>query len=325
MMDDSESGSTQRGDSSGCCISSRRRLDETAAAQDVAEPIGPGEADGMVLLSGGEFLMGSDDPQGYSADGEGPIRRVRLDPFWICRTAVSNSEFDAFVSATGYLTEAEKYGWSFVFAGLLRDSIPPTRAVTAAPWWRQIFGATWRHPEGMQSSVDDRLDHAVVHVSWNDARMYCRWAGMRLPTEAEWEYAARGCLVQRRYPWGDDLTPDGEHRMNVWQGRFPTLNTLDDGYLGTAPAHAFPPNGYGLHNMTGNVWEWCADWFSAAFHAHGSRRNPQGPRSGSHRVMRGGSYLCHASYCYRYRVAARSANTPDTSTGNLGFRCARDV
>ena len=241
------------------------------------------------------------------------------------RTAVSNAEFDAFVRTTGYVTEAEKYGWSFVFAGLLPDSIPPTRAVTAAPWWRQIYGASWRHPEGLESSVDDRLDHPVVHVSWNDARAYCRWAGARLPTEAEWEYAARGGLEQRRYPWGDELTPDGEHRMNVWQGRFPTLNTLDDGYLGTAPVHAFPPNGYGLHNMTGNVWEWCADWFSAAFHVHGSRRNPKGPRSGTHRVMRGGSYLCHASYCYRYRVAARSANTPDTSTGNLGFRCARDA
>ena len=325
MMDGSESGSTRHGDSSGCCIPSRGGPHEAAGAPDVAEPIGPGVADGMVLLPGGTFLMGSDDPQGYSADGEGPIRQVRVDPFWIGRTAVSNAEFDAFVRTTGYVTEAEKFGWSFVFAGLLLDSIPPTRAVTAAPWWRQIYGATWRHPEGMQSSVDDRLDHPVVHISWNDARVYCRWAEARLPTEAEWEYAARGGLEQRRYPWGDDLTPDGEHRMNVWQGRFPTLNTLDDGYLGTAPVHAFPSNGYGLHNMTGNVWEWCADWFSAAFHVHGSRRNPKGPLSGTHRVMRGGSYLCHASYCYRYRVAARSANTPDTSTGNLGFRCARDA
>jgi sulfatase modifying factor 1 len=325
MMDRSESGSTQHGDSLGCCMPSRGGSDEAAAVPDVAEPVGPGVADGMVLLPGRTFLMGSDDPQGYAADGEGPIRQVRVDPFWIGRTAVSNAEFDAFVRTTGYVTEAEKYGWSFVFAGLLLDSIPPTRAVTAAPWWRQIYGASWRHPEGLESSVDDRLDHPVVHVSWNDARMYCRWAGARLPTEAEWEYAARGGLEQRRYPWGDELTPDGEHRMNVWQGRFPTLNTLDDGYLGTAPVHAFPPNGYGLHNMTGNVWEWCADWFSAAFHVHGSRRNPKGPRSGTHRGLRGGSYLCHASYCYRHRVAARSANTPDSSTGNLGFRCARDA
>jgi formylglycine-generating enzyme len=279
----------------------------------------------MVLLPGGEFLMGTNDREGYPSDGEGPVRRITLKPFWIEATAVSNAQFDAFVRATGYVTEAERFGWSFVFGGLLPPDFPGTRAVAEARWWRQVHGACWRHPEGPQSHVMDRGGHPVVHVSWNDARSYCRWAGKRLPTEAEWEFAARGGLEQKRYPWGDELTPGGEHRMNVWQGRFPEQNTLEDGYLGTAPVDAFPPNGYGLYNMTGNVWEWCADWFHPTFHVTGPRRNPRGPRTGTHRVMRGGSYLCHKSYCYRYRVAARSANTPESSTGNLGMRCARDA
>jgi formylglycine-generating enzyme required for sulfatase activity len=269
--------------------------------------------------------MGTNEPTGYPADGEGPVRRIRLKPFWIDVHAVSVARFAAFVEATGYVTDAERYGWSFVFAGLLPDDFPPTRGVANAPWWRQVHGADWCHPEGPQSDASDRGSHPVVHVSWRDARAYCRWADTRLPTEAEWEYAARGGLEQKRFPWGDELTPGGEHRMNVWQGRFPTENTVEDGYYGTAPVDAFPPNGYGLYNMTGNAWEWCADWFSATFHARGPRKNPKGPPSGTHRVMRGGSYLCHHSYCYRYRVASRSANTPDSTTGNLGFRCARNA
>ena len=164
----------------------------------------------------------------------------------------------------------------------------------------------------------------MVHVSWDDAVAYCRWSGLRLATEAEWEYAARGGLVGMRFPWGNTLRPSGEHRMNVWQGRFPVQNTLADGYLGTAPAGAFAPNAFGIYNMTGNVWEWTADWFSTTWHRDGPRENPTGPSSGDRRALRGGSYLCHASYCYRYRVSARMANTPDTCTGNIGFRCARD-
>ncbi|MBV9602201.1 MAG: formylglycine-generating enzyme family protein [Chloroflexi bacterium] len=277
----------------------------------------------MVRLPGGTFLMGSDDPDTYPADGEGPVRPVRLDPFWIDATAVSNASFLTFVQTTGYVTDAEREGWSFVFHLLLPDDFPTTCAAAAAPWWRQVFGADWRHPEGPQSHVADRRNHPVVHVSWRDAAAYCRWAGKRLPTEAEWEYAARGGMDQRRFPWGDDLTPDGQHRMNVWQGTFPTLNTGDDGYVGTAPVDAYPPNGYGLFNMTGNVWEWCADWFSATFHLRSGRDNPSGPPDGDRKVMRGGSYLCHQSYCRRYRCAARSSNTPDSSTGNLGFRCVR--
>jgi len=257
-------------------------------------------------------------------DGEGPPHAIELAPFWIDACAVSNADFAAFVDETGRVTEAERFGWSFVFAGLLPDIFPDTRAVASAPWWRQVFGADWRHPDGPQSSLEGRMDHPVVHVSHDDALAFCAWAGKRLPTEAEWEYAARGGLERRAFPWGDDLEPGGKHRMNVWQGAFPGENTCADGWYGTAPVDAFPPNGYGLHNMTGNVWEWVADWFDAGYYARSPRRAPAGPDGGTHRVMRGGSYLCHESYCRRYRVAARSANTPDSSTGNLGMRCARD-
>jgi len=279
----------------------------------------------MVHLPGGEFLMGTDDQLGYPADGEGPIRPVSVKAFWIDPFVVSNARFSTFVEATGYVTEAERFGWSFVFVGLLPKNFPPTRGVAAAPWWRQVSGADWRHPEGPHSGLRDRLNYPVIHVSWHDALAYCQWAGLRLPTEAEWEYAARGGLVQKRYPWGDEREPGGKHRMNVWQGEFPIQNTKADGFMGTAPVDAFPPNDYGLYNMTGNVWEWCSDWFDPIYHVKGSRRNPKGPPFGAQKVMRGGSYLCHESYCFRYRVAARSSNTPDSSTGNLGFRCVRDV
>ena len=310
-----------------CCATASRGSAPGAAADALAAvaAVSPGSTDRMVLLPGGDFLMGTDSREGYRDDGENPVRKVRVRPFWIDTMVVSNARFAEFVDATGYVTEAERFGWSFVFAGFLPDDFPPTRAVAEAPWWRQVHGADWRRPEGPRSSIADRLDHPAVHVSWGDAAAYCVWADKRLPTEAEWEYAARGGLVQQRYPWGDKLTPDGEHRMNVWQGTFPSLNAGEDGYLGTAPVDAFPPNGYGLYNLTGNVWEWCADWFSPTFHLKGPRDNPTGPPSGDRKVMRGGSYLCHKSYCFRYRVAARSANTPDSSTGNLGFRCVRDA
>jgi sulfatase modifying factor 1 len=276
----------------------------------------------MVALPGGEFLMGSEDAFAYPEDGEGPVRAVRLDPFWIDAEAVSNADFQRFAESTGYVTEAERFGWSFVFAGLLPDDFPPTRAVAEAPWWRQVEGADWRHPEGPQSTIDARPDHPVVHVSWNDALAYCEWVGKRLPTEAEWEYAARGGLERRVFPWGDELEPDGMHRMNVWQGTFPTGNACADGFYGTCPVGEFEPNAYGLYNATGNTWEWCSDWFSP-LHARERQTNPSGPETGTHKATRGGSYLCHHSYCLRYRVAARNPLTPDSSTGNVGLRCAR--
>ena len=183
-------------------------------------------------------------------------------------------------------------------------------------------GADWRHPDGPQSSLDGRGDHPVVQVSWNDAQAYCAWARTRLPTEAEWELAARGGLDGCAFPWGDELEPGGEQRMNVWQGTFPSKNTCADGYYGTAPVAVFPPNGFGLYNVTGNVWEWVADWFHPETRVRDRGKDPRGPSAGTHKVQKGGSYLCHASYCRRYRPAARQGSTPESSTGNVGFRVA---
>ena len=307
-----------------CCAPGRVATHRSRSVQP-ARPSARSGAAGLVALDGGWFTMGSDDVYAYEDDGEGPVRSVRVDPFRIAAHAVSNRQFAEFVDATGHVTSAERYGVSFVFAGLLPDDFPPTRAVAAAQWWREVPGAYWRRPEGGRSTLDARADHPVVHVSWDDALAYCRWSGLRLPTEAEWEYAARGGLDGMRFPWGNMLRPGGEHRMNVWQGEFPVRNTLADGFLGTAPVGAYLPNAFGLHNMTGNVWEWTADWFSPTWHRKATRENPTGPATGDRRALRGGSYLCHASYCYRYRVSARMANTPDSCTGNIGFRCAADA
>ena len=283
-----------------------------------------GSTDGMVRLDGGRFLMGTDSQEGFPADGEGPVREVTLDAFHIDARPVTNERFAEFVRATSYQTEAERFGWSFVFqahvaAGLVGDT------VRAVPWWCKVNGADWRHPEGPGTSIDERSDHPALHVSWNDAAEYAKWAGKRLPTEAEWEYAARGGLEQKLYPWGDDLTPEGKYLCNIWQGDFPNEDTGEDGFRGPAPVDAFPPNGYGLYTITGNVWEWCADWFHPQYHVFATRANPVGPPNGAAKVMKGGSFLCHKSYCNRYRVAARTSNTPDSSTQNIGFRCVMDV
>jgi sulfatase modifying factor 1 len=310
-----------------CCSPSRDGGDAPLEGGAVAAPsrrAAVADDDG-VALPGGAFLMGGNAVEGFPEDGEGPVRRVRLSPFAIDRAPVTNAAFAEFVQATGHVTDAERYGWSFVFAMLLPDDFPPTRAVVGMPWWRQVPGATWMRPEGRGSDIVHRLDHPVVHVGWGDATAYAAWAGKRLPTEAEWEYAARGGLKRRRYPWGDELTPGGEHRCNIWQGEFPATNRAEDGWVGTSPVGTYAPNGYGLHDVAGNVWEWCADWFSVDWHRTGPLEDPAGPPGGERRVQRGGSYLCHGSYCNRYRVAARMSQTPDSTAGNVGFRCARDM
>lgn len=291
-----------------------------------------GSRAGMKRLEGGEFSMGTDGPLAWPGDGEGPVRAVRVAPFRLDVCAVSNAQFAVFVDATGFVTEAEKFGWSYVFYKFISAQAREAARGAAADtqWWLGVEGAHWKRPEGPKSNLKGRADHPVVHISWHDAFAYCAWAGKRLPHEAEWEYAARGGLAGKIYPWGDELTPKGkngkpQHHCNIWQGKFPTFNSGADGYLGTAPSKSFAPNGFGFYNMAGNVWEWCADWFSPAHPSGDGLENPTGPPTGTQKVIRGGSYLCHASYCTRYRVAARTSNTPDSTTGHCGFRCAMDA
>ena len=310
----------------GCCSPTANHDAATVTAEAISSHESREEMlSRMIARPGGSFLMGTDNPEGFPQDGEGPIREVIVKPFQIDRNPVTNEIFAKFISATGYKTEAERFGWSFVFW----SHIPEDRfeelvedTVAAAPWWCKVSGVAWNTPEGPGSNIDGREKHPVIQVSWNDAQAFCAWSGQRLPTEAEWEYAARGGLVQKIHPWGDKLRPDNQHRMNIWQGTFPSEDTGDDGYTGTCPVDAFPPNDFGLYSVTGNTWEWCADWFDPTFHVTASRDNPQGPPDGVARVMKGGSFLCHRSYCNRYRVAARSSNTPDSAGSNIGFRCA---
>jgi sulfatase modifying factor 1 len=323
-----------------CCVPTAEReasvVTSPAPASPTEMPIAArsevaGSTRGMVKLDGRPFLMGTASPEAWPTDGEGPVREVLLAPFYLDVCAVTNAQFKDFIEATGYVTEAEKFGWSYVFHKFATQGAKKAAQGVAggAEWWIGVEGAMWSKPEGPGSNLKKRDDHPVVHVSWHDAQAYCHWAGKRLPTEAEWEYAARGGLVQKHYPWGDDLHPKDkkgkpQHMCNIWQGKFPDFNTGADGYLSTAPAKSFTPNGYGLYNMSGNVWEWCADWFGTS-HAASGASNPTGPAMGTHKVIKGGSYLCHVSYCNRYRVAARTSNTPDSTTGHSGFRCARDA
>ena len=275
----------------------------------------------QVVLGGGEFTMGDGSGDGNPVDGEGPVHRVRVRPFSIDATPITNADFARFVERTGYRTEAETFGFSAVFH-LARRATPADLMgpASGSPWWVGVRGADWRHPGGRRSDVDGLEDHPVVHLSWNDAAAYCTWAGRRLPSEAEWELASRGGLDRARYPWGDELLDHGTWRCNIWQGEFPVRNSRDDGHLLTAPVRTFEPNGYGLWQTVGNVWEWCADWYDPHYYEYSPTDDPAGPSSGVTRVMRGGSYLCHDSYCDRYRNSARSSNTPDSSMGNTGFR-----
>jgi len=296
--------------------------------------------DDMIWIPGGEFLMGSD----HHYPEEAPAHKVTVGGFFMDRTAVTNAEFRRFVEATGHVTLSERPADPKDYPGAKPELLAPSSVVfqkTRGPvdlrnpynWWTYVKGASWRHPRGPKSSLEGLDDHPVVHVAYEDVEAYCRWAGKELPTEAEWEFAARGGLDGAEYVWGDDFTPGGKQMANTWQGDFPWQNLLEDGFEWTAPVGAFAPNGYGLHEMAGNVWEWTSDWFSQKHRPQ--RRACCGdlqrveesydPRTPDikipRRVMKGGSYLCAPNYCRRYRPAARMGQAIDTATCHLGFRC----
>lgn len=308
---------------------------------------------GMRWIPGGSFLMGSDNPR---FPDEAPAHRVTLDGFWMDETEVTNAQFREFVKATGYVTIAEKTPKAEDFAGQVADitQIPPENLVAGSicfnshfdpqklrkdhplwPYqvWKYVPGANWRQPEGPGSNLEGRWDHPVVHVSWEDAMAYCRWAGTRLPTEAEWEYAARGGREGAEYPWGNELNPEGKWWNNIWQGEFPLQNEVHDGYRQTSPVKAFPPNDYGLYDMSGNVWEWCYDWYAPDYYLVSPERNPLGPAESydplephiPKRVQRGGSFMCSDNYCIGYRVAARMKGDPQSGTFHAGFRTVLTV
>jgi len=313
----------------------------------------PKSPDGMVWIHAGSFMMGSGDKQ--AAPDEFPRHKVILDGFWMDKTLVTNNQFAKFVAATGYVTTAEKKpDWNelkkqvplgtpkpddkLLVAASLVFTPPnhPVNLANAGQWWSWKTGANWRHPHGPGSDLKGKGDYPVVQVSWYDARAYCKWAHKRLPTEAEWEWAARGGLTDKEYPWGNEPVNTGKIKANTWQGHFPDKNTMDDKYYYTSPVGAFPANGYGLYDMAGNVWEWCSDLYSANYYTEVNKpngvRDPTGPAKGydpdnpyaQKRVMRGGSFLCNASYCSGYRVANRQKSTEDSGTENTGFRCVRD-
>jgi sulfatase modifying factor 1 len=310
---------------------------------------------GMVWISGGEFSMGAMDPPAtdavglHSADDARPIHRVYVDGFWMDRTDVTNEEFARFVEATGYVTIAERTPTAADFPGAAPENLVAGSVVFSPPdhpvplndhyeWWSYVKGANWRHPEGPKSNLLGREKYPVVHVAYPDALAYAQWADKRLPTEAEWEFAARGGLAGKLYPWGDRFRPGGKWMANTHQGHFPDSDTGEDGYAGIAPVAQYPPNAYGLYDMAGNVWQWTSDWYRPDYYrqlaaAGGVTRNPQGPDTSydpaepteKKRVHRGGSFLCTDQYCSRYVVGTRGKGEVTTGTNHLGFRCVKPV
>lgn len=312
----------------GCCAPTTRAGGRATDADSVVEPgAGSDRIDHSaesVKVPGGMGLVGTRNP-GIPDDGENPLRRTRLQPFRLAKTAVTNAQFRVFAENTGYVTEAEKIGWSFVFWSDVPKDYGPTEAVQGIEWWRRVEGANWRDINGPGTEAEACHDtHPVVQVSWRDARAYASWVGGRLPTEAEWEHAARGGQGDVPFPWG--AVRPNEHsdfRCNIWQGKFPEYNRATDGYATTAPVDAFAPNAFGLSNMVGNVWEWTADPYRIRSLKTGVKRRLSEMKG--FKVLKGGSFLCHESYCYRYRIAARIGNSPDSATTHQGFRVAWSV
>ena len=303
-----------------CCTPQRPQQGEAQGPQTSIAFGGPHASRGKAVpIPGGEALIGTQSP-GIPNDGETPLRTKRIKPFLIAPTTVTNAQFKAFVDATGYVTEAEQIGWSFVFWAQVPETIGATQGVVDVEWWRRVDGANWRDLNGPGTMAAHwQPDHPVVQVSWRDAQAYCGWVGGRLPTEAEWEHAARGGLGDVPFPWGHTPPNDTDHfPCNIWQGKFPDINTARDGYLTTAPAQSFAPNGYGLYNVVGNVWEWTADAFAIKSLKKDVRARMAQIKG--YKLSKGGSFLCHASYCYRYRIAARSGTSPDSATTHHGFR-----
>lgn len=278
--------------------------------------------DRAILVQGGQSFIGSNSTF-IPADEEGPLRKVKLRDFRLSPSAVSNAEFGAFVKDTGYVTEAERFGWSFVFHAQVPKHIGPTDGVPGFEWWRRVYGADWRNIHGPSDEAPgDNLP--VVHISWNDAQAFAKWAGGRLPTEAEWEHAARAGRGDILFPWGDQEPNDTDFQpCNIWQGQFPNQNLALDGYETTAPVDAFEPNPWGFYNLAGNVWEWVSDPYKLRSLKRGAKERQAQMRG--YKISKGGSFLCHKSYCYRYRIAARSGNSPDSTTTHQGFRLAFDA
>lgn len=274
----------------------------------------------FIQIPGGTAEVGTDRPLIHD-DGEGPPRKVRITPFRLSKSAASNAQFAAFVKATGYVTDAERFGWSLVFRRFA-DQTRSYQRVSETPWWCRVDGADWAHPYGPHSDLTGLADHPVIHVSWHDANAFAAWMGGTLPTEAQWEHAARGGR-HGRYPWGDAEPNDADFLpCNIWQGQFPDTDTGADAHIGTAPTISFAANGYGFYNMSGNVWEWTSENFRVRSLKRAAKVRNTGSAMWADKLLKGGSFLCHKSYCYRYRIAARTAATPDSSTGHMGFRVA---